>query len=304
MSEINLNSLNSLIIFKVLYETGTATRTAKDLGMTQSGVSRSLALLEKNIGISLFNRNKKRLTATPEADELYGEILGLLGNLEEMKHSIVALREFGVSRIRIAAVPGLGFDFVPQVIAAILNINSGYNISFDILTSSEVVRAVEAGQFDVGFVTLPVSSQSLKVEEICNIEAVCLIPAQHPLAQKKEITIHDFKDEHLVITNQPNLSADQLLMQIAEHNINISGKTEANIAGICSLVAHNVGISLVNPITAYDLANLEKIAIRPYSPAINYSFGLVYKRNWAGNQFLKLLRDNIPSIKNNRVQPS
>ncbi|WP_432452586.1 MULTISPECIES: LysR family transcriptional regulator [unclassified Agarivorans] len=296
MSQINLNSLKSLIIFKVLYETGTATRTAKDLGITQSGVSRSLALLEENIGMPLFTRYKKRLITTPEADELYGEILGLLGNLEEMKHSIVALREFGASRIRLAAVPGLGFAFVPQVIAAVLGINSGYNISFDILTSSEVVRAVEAGQFDAGFVTLPVSSQTLIVDKICEVEAVCLVPIEHPLANKAQISTDDFKDQHLVIPNQPNLAADQLLMHIAKSNIRISGKTEANIAAICSLVAHNVGMSLINPITAYDLANLDKVAIRPFKPAVNYSFGLVYKRSWSGNQFIKLLKENLPAV--------
>ncbi len=296
MSEINLNSLKSLIIFKVLYETGTATRTAKDLGITQSGVSRSLALLEKNLGMPLFNRYKKRLIATPEADELYAEILGLLGNLEEMKHSIVALREFGASRIRLAAVPGLGFAFVPKIIAAILKINSGYNISFDILASADVVRAVEGGHFDAGFVTLPVSSQTLMVEELCKVEAVCLLPINHPLAAKSSISIEDFRDQHLVIPNQPNLAADQLLMHIARNNVRISGKTEANIAAICALVANNVGMALINPITAYDLSNLDQVAIRPFKPAENYNFGLVYKRSWSGNQFIKLIKDNLPTV--------
>jgi DNA-binding transcriptional LysR family regulator len=49
MDEIDLNSLKSLMIFKTLIENGTATRTAKVLGITQSGVSRSLAQLEHNL---------------------------------------------------------------------------------------------------------------------------------------------------------------------------------------------------------------------------------------------------------------
>jgi DNA-binding transcriptional LysR family regulator len=296
MSQINLNSLKSLVIFKTLYETGTATRTAKDLGITQSGVSRSLAHLEENIDMPLFIRHKKRLIPMPEADELYSEILSLLGNLEEMKHSIVALREFGASRMRLAAVPGLGFAFVPQIIAAVLRINPSYNMFFDIMPSSEVVRAVESGHFDAGFVTLPVNSQTLIVDKICEVEAVSLIPLNHPLASKDIITIEDLQDQHLVIPNQPNLAADQLLMQIAENNIRISGKTEANIAAICSLVANGVGISLINPITAYDLAALDRVVIKPFKPAFNYSFGLVYKRNWSGNQLIKLLKENLPDI--------
>ena len=51
MNEIDLHSLKSLMIFKAVVENGTATRTAKVLGITQSGVSRSLAQLEQNLGM-------------------------------------------------------------------------------------------------------------------------------------------------------------------------------------------------------------------------------------------------------------
>ena len=128
MSDININSLKSLLIFKTLYETGNATRTAKDLGITQSGVSRSLAQLEENIEFPLFMRHKKRLITLPEADELYNEVLRLMSHLENMKHSIAALREFGASRLRIASAPALGFAYVPKTIARILADNPKYKV--------------------------------------------------------------------------------------------------------------------------------------------------------------------------------
>jgi DNA-binding transcriptional LysR family regulator len=293
---LNLNSLKPLIVFKTLYETGTATRTAKDLGITQSGVSRSLAQLEENIGMPLFLRHKKRLVPIPEADELYSEILSLLGNLEEMKHSIVALKEFGASRMRLASAPGLGFDYVPQIIADILRINDKYNIYFDIMPSSDIVRNVESDHFDAGFVTLPVSSQTLIVEKLFDVQAVCILPADNPLCAKETIDISDLENQYLVIPNQPNLEADQLLMQISQHNVRIAGKTEANIAAICSLVAGGVGMGLINPITVGDIAGRKNIAIRPFTPAFNYSFGLVYKRKWADNHLIKLLKDNLPEL--------
>ena len=98
MDEISLNSLKSLMIFKTLVENGTATKTAKVLGITQSGVSRSLSQLESNLGLQLFIRQKNRLLATPEAQELYDDILRLVSNLDELKHSVMALKEFGASR--------------------------------------------------------------------------------------------------------------------------------------------------------------------------------------------------------------
>ena len=302
MSDINLNSLKSLLIFKTLYETGTATRTARDLGITQSGVSRSLAQLEENIGIPLFMRHKKRLIVLPEADELYSEILGLLSNLENMKHSIVALREFGASRIRIASAPALGFAYVPKIIARILSDNPKYNVYLDIMPSPEVVRAVEAGYFDVGFVTLPVNSQALVVDRLISTEAVCLMPKNHSLAKANVITIEDLKGQHLVIPNQPNLAADQLLLQLSQKNIHIAGKTEANIAAIYSLVANGVGITLINPITAYDhQVTRDNLLIKPFKPAFNYHFGLAYKQKWANNRLIGLLKEMLPELPDHLV---
>ena len=165
MTDVTIHSLKALAIFKTLFEAGTASQAARTLGITQSGVSRSLAQLEQNLGILLFLREKNRLIATPEARELYEEILRLMVNVEEMRHSILALKEFGTSRLRIAAIPGLSFGFIPHLIAALLEHNRGFSISFDMMSSHDVVRSVESGYADIGVVTSPVTSRQLIVED-------------------------------------------------------------------------------------------------------------------------------------------
>lgn len=295
MQDITLNSLKSLAIFKTLFETGSATKAARALGITQSGVSRSLGLLEENLGIALFIRDKNRLSTTPEAEELYEEVLGLMNNLDELKHSILALREFGASRISIAAIPGLGFGFVPRIISELLKINPKLNIYYDIMNTKEVVRSVESGQFNMGFVTLPVTSPQLKIDVIVKTDAVCILPKEHPLTQKKSIDIKDLLSQHLIISNQPNIAADQLLQLIAEHQISIASKTETNIGGLCALVGNGVGIGVINPITAKDLRS-DSFVTRPFTPAINYSFGLVYAKKWRGNKMVNIMHQCIKTI--------
>jgi DNA-binding transcriptional LysR family regulator len=165
------------------------------------------------------------------------------------------------------------------------------------MPSPEVVRAVEADYFDVGFVSLPVASQALVVDELFSTEAVCLMPKNHSLANASFITTEDLKGQHLVIPNQPNLAADQLLLHLSQKNIRIAGKTEANIAAIYALVANEVGIALINPITAYDhqMAR-DNLLIKPFKPAFHYNFGLVYKQKWANNRLVSLLKEMAPEL--------
>lgn len=293
MDEIDLSSLKSLMIFKTLIENGTATRTAKVLGITQSGVSRSLAQLEHNLGIQLFIRQKNRLLATPESQELYDEVLRLVTNLDELKHSVMALKEFGASRVGIAVIPGLGFGFVPALIGKILKANPNLAIYLDIMSSIDVVHAVESGLFDIGFATLPVETKQLIVDELIDTEAICLVPKRHPLAACRDICLEQLSGQHLVVPNQPNIAADQLLRLISNKNVRIAGKTEANIASICSLVGNGVGISVMNPITAHDLAHRDMVA-KPFIPSIHYSFGMVYQEKWRDNKMIQTIKEDLP----------
>ncbi|APE31839.1 transcriptional regulator [Halomonas aestuarii] len=291
MADVTIHSLKALAIFKTLFEAGSASQAARTLGITQSGVSRSLSQLEQNLGLELFLREKNRLVATPEARELYEEILRLMGNIEELRHSVLALKEFGTSRLRIAAIPGLAFGFVPRLIATLLEENRGFSISFDMMSSHDVLREVESGHADIGFVTLPVSSRVLRVEEWLTTHARCLVPRGHPLSGLEELTIADLKNQYLVISNQPNVGADPLLNLATAHGIHIAGKTEANIGAITSLVANGVGISVMNPITATDqLFRREEVVILPFTPEIDFSFGLVYRDDWKHARALELIR--------------
>ena len=295
MTEINLNSLKSLMIFKTLVENGTATKTAQVLGITQSGVSRSLAQLEQNLGIELFIRQKNRLLATPESQELYNEILRLVSNLDELKHSVMALREFGASRVGIAAIAGLGFGFIPALIARMRQNNPKLAVYLDIMSSLDVVHAVESEHYDIGFATQPIQNKQLVIEDLIKTEAVCLIPENHPLADSKNIELSQLAGQHLVIANQPNVAADRLLNLIAENNIRIAGKTEANISSVCGLVSNGVGISLVNSITAHDLANKNMVE-KPFTPTINYSFAMLFREKWRNNKIIQSIRDSLPEM--------
>lgn len=295
MEDVDLNSLNSLMIFKTLIENGTATKTAKVLGITQSGVSRSLSQLEQNLGLKLFIRQKNRLLATPESHELYDEILRLVSNLDELKHSVMALREFGASRVGIAAIPGLGFGFIPALIAKMQQNNSKLAVYLDIMSSHDVVHAVESEHYDIGFATQPIQSNQLVIEHLIKTEAVCLVPIKHPLARSKIIELNQLAGQHLVVANQPNIAADRLLNLITENHIRISGKTEANIGSVCGLVGNGVGISLINPITAHDLAH-KNMVIKPFVPTIHYSFGMLYREKWRNNKIIQTIRDSLPEI--------
>jgi len=286
------NSIKPLLVFKHVYETRSATRTARLMKITQSGVSRSLALLEDSTGIKLFLRLKNRLIPTPEGDEFYRNVTRLIHHFDETENAIQSLRDYGVSRMRLVTIPGLSFNFVPGIISYLTQIHNKLNIHLDTLSSEAIISQVANDQFDLGFVTMPIDLQNLSFFPIAKVKAVCLLPKGHHLQSQETINIANLSGEHLIQVNQPSHHSELFTRLINRHKVVPSGKTEANIASISSMVGLGMGVSIINEITSADISQ-DNIIVKPFEPNIEYQFVMVFKKEWRNNKLLQAIQESI-----------
>ena len=296
MSDITLDSLKSLIIFKVLYENKTATKAAKQLGITQSAVSRSIAHFEQTLGIPLFLRIKNRLVASPEGREMYEETLSFMTNLDDLRHTVLALKDFGSSRIRLATVPGLAFKFGPKMLAGIMRDKPNFSFYYDTQSSSQLIHSIETGVIDIGIITLPCDTRQLQVTPLLKVEAVCIIPRHNPLATLEVIHPNDLANQRLILSNYPHVEQDRLLRLLTKHKVHLASRISSSINGIGSLVANDVGVSIINPITAAAQVGpgQGRYVIRPFKPKIQFQYAIAYKRNWEDSELIQLIKKHIP----------
>lgn len=76
-------NLNHLRIFECVYRHRSMTKAAKELHLTQSGVSQHMAALEEMLEVPLFDRLKQRLVPTGQADILFRRSFEALGGIEQ-----------------------------------------------------------------------------------------------------------------------------------------------------------------------------------------------------------------------------
>lgn len=111
----NIN-LNLLRLFEAVYRTGSMTKAAQELHMTQSGVSQNIKSLEEVLGIKLFDRIKQRPIPTQEAHILFERcspfLLDMEQTLNQISHKDRVLR--GVVRL------GLPIEFGNNIVLPLL----------------------------------------------------------------------------------------------------------------------------------------------------------------------------------------
>jgi hypothetical protein len=93
--------------------TGTMTRAAAQLGISQPAVSNIIAALEHEIGFSLFTRRAGRLEPTPEAHLFFKEVSRSLEAFESTERAAAEIKQGKHGRLTIAAYPSLSMNSDP-----------------------------------------------------------------------------------------------------------------------------------------------------------------------------------------------
>ncbi|MFA5957669.1 LysR family transcriptional regulator [Hyphomicrobium sp.] len=131
---------------------GSVSRAADALGLTQSGLSKQLSLLEEGLGQTLFERHGRGVVLSSAGKTLHDAIKT---SYELIDATVVRLREEqGITegRLRIATIHPLSSYFITGVIAKFMAQRPNVNVSMIGRSSPDVIALVETGKVEIGFV--------------------------------------------------------------------------------------------------------------------------------------------------------
>src|SRR5204863_3766954 len=102
--------------FSVLARTGSFTQAARELHLTQSGVSHSMKALERDIGCRLLDRLGKKVVLTQAGEQLLHHATKILQEMENARESLAHLGKWGRGRLRLGASTTACQHLIPPVL--------------------------------------------------------------------------------------------------------------------------------------------------------------------------------------------
>ncbi|WP_395673800.1 LysR substrate-binding domain-containing protein [Inquilinus sp.] len=261
-------NLRQIETFAAVMKSGTASRAAEVLGVTQPAISRSIAELERTVGFALFARIRNRLVPTPEARLLYRDVEAAFRGIDTIRASAARIRDRGSGEIRVASLSALSLSLVPKAVRIFRDKHPDIRVTLHVLLSREVRDLIASGEFDVGLAADEIDTTGVQHQLFVSREALCALPVGHPLAARDVITPLDLHGEALV-AYVPEDRGRQQLDQVLEAAGSVPHIAVETIyaSTVHALVAEGVGIGFVNP---YSVAGLDgsRIVLRPFEPAI------------------------------------
>jgi DNA-binding transcriptional LysR family regulator len=271
-------SSKQIEVFYNIYRYKSMTAAASELKVSQPSISKTLGVIEKNLGFKLFLRKGKFLAPTDEAKELFEHASLVNSQLKNFNYVANSFKSRSLDFINIGTTPSLGESIVPEIITKYKRINPAIRFNIINLNSIDLIEDRYKPDIDL---TICFNAPNTKKEK-----RITLCSGNHVVASpqifnfNKKIDIYDLiKYPHIEITNLLTLGDSNINMKeylISNHiNFNYVARSDSNSAAL-SLVSKGIGIAIIDD-TSSKLAN-NNIRISELKQKFPYEVNVVPKK--------------------------
>jgi DNA-binding transcriptional LysR family regulator len=269
-------SFRELKAFSEVMHTGSATAAGRQLGVSQSGVSRLIAQLEKIVGFELFYRDKGRLIANADAKRLLIEVDLTLGSMERFQNLARDIAGLSSGKIAVVAPPSFSEAVLADIVEIFLTRHPGVAFSIDSPSPETSLSMISMRYADCGFVKLPIDAPDLTTEVMMANGSVCVMHEEHPLSLEQVVTPTLIGRHPLISLGAGRSWRVQVDQVFAEFNLKPSVVIETHTHGsACALAARGLGVTILNERLACSYLH-GPLVTRPFKPDIlhEYAFAM------------------------------
>src|SRR6202048_1708211 len=224
-------------------------RTAEMIHLSQPALSLQIRALEDEIGVRLFERNRRKTALTAAGVAFREEVTGALLRLDQAVHNAKLAAKGKLGILRIGFISTAGNEIVPTIIRQFRELNAEVEFSLRNILTIDQIQMLEAGSLDIGFLRLPLGGHSqLEVVTVHREPFVLVVPSHHKLAKRKRVRLREVAGQEFVMYDRALAPGfhDLVLGMLRNAGIvpNVS-QTAGEMPTLISLVDAGMGLSIL-----------------------------------------------------------
>ena len=248
-NKIERMELRQIRSFLSIAETLHFGRTAELIHISQPALSLQIRALEEEIGVRLFERNRRKTTLTAAGFAFRDDAAAALSQLEQAIRRARLAAKGKLGLLRIGFISTAGREIVPDIVRQFRKSNPEVELCLRNILTAEQVRMLETGSLDIGFLRQPIGEhEALDVVTLHREPFVLVVPSSHKLAKRKRVRLHEVAGQDFVVyerTYAPGFH-DLIFGILRDAGIvpNVS-QTAGEIPTLISLVDSGMGIAIL-----------------------------------------------------------
>lgn len=273
--------LRQLRYFVEVAEREHVSEAAGHLNIAQSAISRQIAKLEQELGVELFERTGRNIQITPIGRIFLTHAKTAIKSIDYAREQIEEYLdpEHGVLKIGFPA--SLAGHLLPTVISAFRQEQP--NITYHLRQGSyaKLMDAVKNRDIGLSFLgPVPVNDPDIDGHILFTENISALLPAEHPLADRKSLHLRDLRNEPFVMLPRGyilrTIAMDACRQAGFAPRISSEGEDMDSIKG---LVSAGIGVSLLPDSTLYEARPRMTVKIPIDTPDVKRTVGIITPKN-------------------------
>lgn len=285
-----------LLYFAMIVETGSYSETALELDISQSAVSKQIQALEAELGISLFDRSRRRVSLTAAGERLYPDAADILEKMRKLKKDARKLHPDYKKHISILTIPIIGQFRLYTPVFQFETQNPDYSAELVEMEEPALFRRIRRNEFNLAIAYYDESylTRLMHFIPIVEDEVVLAVPGAHELSQVEALRPGDLEavsimgmDTYTCVNHVYQQYFDRHKVHL---NIEFRGRPESILGG----VEAGKCPALVTKLQAEHF-NTRNIKLIPFQPAISVRLGIILRKDQLANpiygEIIQLFQD-------------
>lgn len=287
-----------LLYFAMIVETGSYSETALELDISQSAVSKQIQALEAELGISLFNRSKRKISLTTAGERLYPDAADILEKMRKLKRDAMKLNPDYKKHISILTIPIIGQFRLYTPVFRFETQNPDYSAELVELEEPALFRRIRRNEFNLAIAYYDESylTRLMHFIPIVEDEVVLAVPQTHEMSQMEVLLPGDLEaisimgmDTYTCVNHIYQQYFDRYKVHL---NIEFRGRPESILGG----VEAGKCPALVTKLQAEHF-NTKNLKLIPFRPAISATLGIILRKEQLDipiyNEIIRLFQEGV-----------
>ena len=294
------STLRQLEVFETITRLGSFTRAAEELCVTQPTVSMQIKKLTDAIGLPLFEQIGKKMFLTEAGRELHQACHGIFEHLTQFEMIAADMKGLKAGKLRLAVVTTAEY-FAPRLLGMFCQQYPEIEVSLEVSNRKHILDRLAKNMDDLYILDLPPENEEIIVQSFLQNPLVVLASANHPLANKKKITLERIAEEPFIFRENGSGTRIETESFVAKQGLKLKTRmTLGSNEAIKQAILGGLGISVLSRHTLTLDSHKDQLAILdvngfPINCQWHYAYPSGKKLSIVAQTFLAYLQ-NAPQL--------
>lgn len=296
-------TLTELRYIVALQLTGHFGKAAEKCYVSQPTLSVAIKKLEEELAVSLFERSRNQVRATPLGEQIIQQAQTVLEQVGVI-HELADLGKDPLgSTLSIGAIFTIGPYLFPHFVPRLQQAAPDMPLYIEENYTAVLREKLRQGELDVIVIALPFNEPDVVTQSLYEESFVVLLPKDHPLAARKTITAKQLEAEQVLLLGEGHCFRDQVLnacpglrKNMSKGNDQLQSVVEgSSLETLRYMVASGLGITVL-PASAAHLSEYgsSTLVTRPLSQSnFNRTVALAWRASFPRHKAIDVLSQAI-----------